>query len=261
MSIGISTACFYPMETEKALLTLAENGIKTAEIFFNTDSELKNEFLSLLLNIKSRYDIKIAAVHPFTSICEPYLFFSEYTRRFYDVLEYYKKYFNAANLLNSKIAVFHGGYKKHHLSEELYVDRLGRLIEEADRQGVILAHENVNLHACADPDFIKMLRMRLPGIRFVMDVKQAVRAGYKPKDISREMGEAIVHVHLSDHTAGESCLLPGKGDYDFYSLFECLRNFGYKGDCMVEVYKAAYRSNTELIESARYLDRIWSAYR
>ena len=32
---GISTACLYPMKLENAFRQLAENGIKTAEIFVN----------------------------------------------------------------------------------------------------------------------------------------------------------------------------------------------------------------------------------
>lgn len=48
MSIGVSSACMYPQETEKAFLFLAENGVKKTEIFFNGLSELKD---GLLMNL------------------------------------------------------------------------------------------------------------------------------------------------------------------------------------------------------------------
>ena len=40
MSIGISTACLYPMYTEQALEILLDQGFRLFEIFFNTISEL-----------------------------------------------------------------------------------------------------------------------------------------------------------------------------------------------------------------------------
>ena len=49
--IGVSTACLYPLETEKAFEYLAKNGIKNTEIFFNTDSELTPSFVSELKQI------------------------------------------------------------------------------------------------------------------------------------------------------------------------------------------------------------------
>lgn len=48
MRIGASTACLYPMETEKAVATLIENGFRIIEIFFNSFSELEPEYLEKL---------------------------------------------------------------------------------------------------------------------------------------------------------------------------------------------------------------------
>lgn len=36
MSVGISTACFYPAATEEALRCVAEAGAKVTEVFFLT---------------------------------------------------------------------------------------------------------------------------------------------------------------------------------------------------------------------------------
>ena len=35
MDVGVSTACLYPLETEKALYELAERGIKNVEILMS----------------------------------------------------------------------------------------------------------------------------------------------------------------------------------------------------------------------------------
>ncbi|MEG2036994.1 MAG: hypothetical protein RRZ93_03305, partial [Ruthenibacterium sp.] len=45
MQIGVSTSCFYPMETMQALSVLQQANIGTAEIFLNTFSELSSEYL------------------------------------------------------------------------------------------------------------------------------------------------------------------------------------------------------------------------
>ena len=48
MSIGISTACLYPMYTEQALEILLDQGFRLFEIFFNTISELAPDFIARL---------------------------------------------------------------------------------------------------------------------------------------------------------------------------------------------------------------------
>ena len=48
MSVGISTACFYPAATEEALRCVAEAGAKVTEVFFNSPSELEPVFLRRL---------------------------------------------------------------------------------------------------------------------------------------------------------------------------------------------------------------------
>ena len=40
MKIGVSTACFYPLETEKSLVAAAQGGSVCTELFFNADCEL-----------------------------------------------------------------------------------------------------------------------------------------------------------------------------------------------------------------------------
>ena len=45
MKFGASTACFYPLETEKALKKVCELGYKYAEVFMNAPSELEEPFL------------------------------------------------------------------------------------------------------------------------------------------------------------------------------------------------------------------------
>ena len=47
MNLGVSTASFYPLETEQALEEIGKAGIKNTEIFFNCESELKDSFVDI----------------------------------------------------------------------------------------------------------------------------------------------------------------------------------------------------------------------
>ena len=76
MITGLSTACFYPMTTEESLERTGALGFRTAEIFFNSFSELGGPILKKLEETRARYGIDVVSVHPFTSFAEGYIFFS-----------------------------------------------------------------------------------------------------------------------------------------------------------------------------------------
>ena len=76
MNIGVSTGCYFPSYTIDALKSVAETGAKYAEIFFNTDSELNEEYVYELKRIADENGIKVVSVHPFTSAIETFMFWS-----------------------------------------------------------------------------------------------------------------------------------------------------------------------------------------
>ena len=108
MKAGVSTACLYPKLLEESLYDLAVNGIDHVEIFVNTDSELKKSYVSGLAQTLKQFEVTCRSLHPYSCPIEPMMFFSVYERRVADALEYYKKYFQAMNILGADIFVFHG---------------------------------------------------------------------------------------------------------------------------------------------------------
>ena len=117
MKAGVSTACLYPRLLEESVYDLAVNGINHIEIFVNTDSELKKTYVSNIADTLKRFEVSCRSLHPYTCAMEPMMFFSAYERRIADVLEYYKKYFNAMNILGAELFVFHGKvYCRFHAS-------------------------------------------------------------------------------------------------------------------------------------------------
>ena len=89
--------------------------------------ELQGEIFDKILKTKEEYSIDVCSVHPCTSSCEPFFFFSEYERRFYDLLEFYKRYFDVCNKLDSKLLIIHGMRYQKRIPDEEYFERFLRI--------------------------------------------------------------------------------------------------------------------------------------
>lgn len=249
MRSGISTACLYPMLLEKSLSTLLSMDFRLFEIFINTCSELKKDYLLELNRMMKDRGATAKSVHPFTSGYEGFLLFSDYERRFWDGLDFYKHYFEACNLLGAEILVLHGKRAdgRSSIPEKLYFDRYLRLFELGKTFGVTVAQENVSRFLSNSPDFV--LRMKQycgENCAFVFDIKQAVRGGVNPYRLCSAMGERIVHIHLNDNNTDSDCLLPGFGSMDYPRFLALLKKFGFGGDLILEVYRNSFQSLDEL---------------
>ena len=131
MNVGVSTACLYPLETEKALKLLCQSGVKNIEIFVNSVSEISGSVLTEIKNIIKDFDCRITSIHPYTSGSEPIMFFSNYQRRFLDGVEQYLRFCDFANELDANILVFHGDRKESNTPNEFYFERYLKLYREA----------------------------------------------------------------------------------------------------------------------------------
>lgn len=259
MRAGVSTACLYPMETADVLRRLLENGVDCFEIFFNTFSEIQNDYTSTLLNMLSEYNASVKSIHPFTSGYEPYLIFTDYEKRYLETLEFYRYYFFCAAHLGAKIVVLHGDRKTYlnGISDELYFERFAKLAEIGREYGVTLAQENVNLFRSQNPAFIRKMRDYLgDDASFVFDIKQAVRSHNDPYEMCEAMGENLVHIHINDNDENNDCLLPGKGKTDYKRIFDILKSNNYSGDFIIEVYRSNFAKLNELIDSYQYVQKL-----
>lgn len=256
MNVGVSTACLYPMETDKALDTLLRLGFRDFEVFLNTFSELEPAFIRELRGRADAAGGRIISVHPFTSGIETTLFFSAYAKRFHDGQELYKRYYQAAAQLGASYLVLHGQnkYRQGDITEEEYIDRYYAMRELGKTFGVTLAQENVNRFRSETASFIRRMHEQLgKDCSFVLDIKQAFRAGQDPIDMVRAMGDGLVHVHINDRAPGEECLLPGQGDFDYGALSRELKDIGYRGHCIIEVYRDNFIDTSELIAAKEFL--------
>lgn len=252
MQAGVSTACLYPKPIEESLYELAVNGVSCTELFVNTHSELKKGFAHSMANMLKRFDVKCCSVHPFTCEMEHLMFFSEYERRMNDILEYYKLYFRFMNIVGADIFVFHGG--KGNIGKELYCERYSRLYRLGREFGVTVAVENVSRCQSRSSAFIRDISAMLGNeFAFVLDTKQAVRAGETPFAFLDAAGNRTVHVHISDSGEMGDCLPIGKGRFQFRPFFEKLNKLNPEANVILELYRNGFGGISDLISSYNIL--------
>lgn len=261
--IGASTANLYPDNTEDALETLLELGFRELEIFLNTESETTAGYIASLLERTAAFGARIRAVHPYTSFMEPYLLFSAYRRRWEDGIHVYDHLFETAATLGADYFVLHGDRLDSSLPLEEFAERYGRLYDKGRQHGVMLLQENVARFRSRMPAFVRdMRRMLGDRAQFVLDVKQCARSGIAVDDMVEAMGEGIRHVHISDHDDERDCLLPGHGYMEYGALFASLRQNGFDGAVMLELYREDFGRPEELWEAKQHLEAflpdVWS---
>jgi sugar phosphate isomerase/epimerase len=255
MEIGLSTACFYPQETEKALLRVANLGFNTVEIFLNAFCETNGRVFDEILKTVKSYNLNIVSVHPFTSFAEGFLLFSKYSRRYADGLELYKRFFEFCAKLGSKILVLHGVHSPSPwIFDEQYYERFCEIADCSKSFGVRLTQENVVDFKSASPGFLKGLADYAGELfSLTLDVKQARRSGVCPFELAKTFGKSIEHVHLSDCNEKSDCIAPGEGTFDFARFFSLLKDEGFKGEAIIELYSSGFENDEQLAKAKTFL--------
>lgn len=260
MKAGVSTACLYPELLEDSLYKLAVNGVSCTEIFLNTYSEMRRGYAESLVEIMKRFDMKCLSVHPFTCELEQIMLFSDYERRTRDFLEYHRQYFQFMNIVGAEVFVFHGG--KAVRNKELYCERYSRLFRLGKEFGVTVAVENVSRCQSGSSAFIREISGMLGDeFAFVLDTKQAVRAGESPFAFLDSAGKKTVHVHISDSGEYGDCMLIGKGNFRFRQFLEKLNTYNHDAGVMLELYRSGFSAISELIHSYNVLNRMTEPYK
>lgn len=255
MEIGMSLACFYPLEPEKAVAIARDLGIKTCEIFLNTFSELEEGYL---LDLRKKCDeagLSVYSIHPFTSAIENYFFFSPYPRRIADAKELYRCYARAAKILGASVINIHGDRGLGLERFEDYLNCLAPLRQLQEETGIIYALENVFYNSVNHPEFAASLRCAASDVRFTLDIKQAYKGGQEALLLAEAMGEAIINFHINDRDADHLCLLPGKGAVDYDPILSSLKKNGYRGPALIEVYRQNFEAPAEVLEAKRFLEK------
>ena len=261
MQAGVSTASlFLRKNTEDALPCLEELGVKTAEVFLTSFSEYGYPFADVLKDRKG--NLHINSVHDLNTGFEPQLF-AVHPRVRADAFAWLEKVLQSANALGAPYYTFHGTARVKRATRLPGADNFPKMIEGFARildvcrvHGVSLCLENVEWATYNRPSVFATLAKELPDLRGVLDIKQARISGYPYEEYLTEMGNRLAYAHVSDiNDMGKMCL-PGQGCFDFDTMVKRLKDVGFNGALLVEVYADNYTQPIELKQSCDYLEEI-----
>ncbi len=255
--LGVSSACFYPLETEKAFDRVCDIGCGFAEVFLCAPSELDSSFIKQIKAKADNSNIKILSVHPFSGVMENTFLFSPYYRRFTDSIALYRRFFEICSCLGAKILVLHGAKNICDISDEECCGRFSVLADIGRKYGVCLCQENVvQFKAESTAHLKKMAHLIGEDFGITLDIKQAHRSGTDEFEIIKELSPHIKHIHISDCSSTRDCLPPGKGTYDFAGLFRALEDVGYSEGVIIELYRSSYLDESEVAASYNTLNSL-----
>ena len=241
-----------------------ELGFHKVELFLNAYSEIEKPYISCLKKICREYGIAVISVHFYTAAFESMMFFSAYERRTKDSIEKYMRYFDALKPLSPACLTFHGeraglsGLNIDHLPFAKITEVYNELCLAAKRFGMEISQENVAWCRSKSPEYVKKLGDAVPELRFTLDIKQAVRAGYPPESFIEAMGKSLRNIHICDYDSDNSCLLPGKGNMDYYNFNKLLKHQNYQKDIIIEVYSSNFVKTDDIIISGNFLQNIFN---
>lgn len=264
MKAGVSTASFFPLETEFTLDELHKMGVKDIEVFLEAESETTPDFCKLLKDKIKAYGMNVVSVHAFCAAFEPFLF-SEYKRRSGDALNTFIKYCKAMEYLDAEYYTFHGTRNdplKAGFSYREYCMVFSSLASIARECGGLLSWENVSWCHSGNSEFLKNCMQYLDKkvFGFTFDFKQALRAGNLPEIYLDIMKDNLVNVHISDYDDFSPCTLPGTGKRDFFQVISMLDGYKYDGALLIEVYNDCYRNYGQIGKSYEFIKGLITDY-
>lgn len=254
IEVGVSVACGYPEYPEITLKRLLDLGVKHVEIFLNTHSETKPEYVRELKKMMDDYGCTCKSVHPFTAAIDTYMLYTPYERRIQDYLEYHRRYFEAMDILGAEYLILHGNQDKG--PDEVVIEGYRRLNGVAKEYQKTVLQENV--YRCTTGALEQLVAMKNAlgdDVSFVLDTKQAIRRGYDPYDFINQLSPNIKHIHFSDHNQESTCTLPGTGDINAPRFIQALKDTGFSGSIMLELYRSSFGTFEELVGAMRYVQQ------
>ncbi|MBQ8537461.1 MAG: sugar phosphate isomerase/epimerase [Clostridia bacterium] len=259
MQIGLSTASFYGRrETEESAAHLRDWPLDFVEVFLETFSEYSPAFGQMVREALG--DLPCRSVHVKGTQFEPDLF-SASQRQQKDAMSLLEGAMQAAQLLGARYYVFHGPGVMHHDMKPLNIsnvrERIPKIIELCRGYGVQFLWENVSWCTLRTPEDVRNVREAFPQVRFVLDLKQALRSGQDVFELLTAMGDRLCHLHVMDWDKEGKLCLPGEGVFDFARLRRELEKAGYQGGVLLEPYGQHTVDEDKVKKSLGYLREVF----
>ena len=257
MEIGISTASFFPkLYTEEALPHIAALGAKVCEVFYASRCEYAPDFADKVAEGLSACGLRAHSVHALTTQFEPELF-SRNDRALSYAYEVCEALLGSAKRIGAHFYTFHGPMMlkrtKYVFDYGFLAEKLNALCGVAQKYDVQVCYETVHWAYFNTPRYFAELSSRCPSLGAVLDVKQTMQTGLGYEPFLDAIGDRLRTVHLCDFDADGGLRLPGRGSFDFVTLFKRLKDSGYDGPCLMEVYTNNYDKEGALKDAFDHL--------
>jgi len=261
MKTGVSTASLFLRKyNEDAVALLHTLGVKTAEIFLTTCSEYGQDFAKLLASRKG--EMTVNSVHSLVTDFEPQLF-NLHDRARADAFSRLEKVMESAQILHAPYYTFHGTARVKKASRSGEKDNFPKMIKDfqavsdfCNARGVTLCLENVEWATYNRFGVFSTLAKEIPNLKGVLDIKQARISQTPYETYIDEMGSRLAYAHVSDVDENGRMCLPCKGSFDFETLIKRLKDVGFNGALLIEVYTNDYGDETELKTACDALDEL-----
>ena len=258
MDTGVSTACLFLREmNEDAVAVLDGLGIRNTEVFLTTFSEYGEEYGRVIAARKGK--MRARSVHVLNTQFEPQLF-GAHPRARADAFAWLDRAMAGAAVFGAEHYTFHGitRLKKNSVPSDVgkLAASLNEICDACAVHGVGLSLENVHWALYNEPGLFRPLKERCPALSGVLDVKQARLSGYPYQMYIKDMEGSISHVHLSDVDERGRICLPGTGVFDFETCLRRLKDAGFAGTALIEVYAGDYGDVSELRRACDYLGEL-----
>lgn len=254
MHLGISTASFFTkVVTENTFEIMKSMGAEVCEVFLSSFCEHKGEILD---SIVANQCLPVHSIHVMTTQFEPELF-NRNPRASGDANMILDNVLTAGERLGAKYYTFHGPTTAKRINYNFDFDRLGGIVNGINNKchahGIQLSYETVHWAYFNQPDYFARLKERCPDLKATLDIKQCMQADIPWREFADTIGDSLSTVHVCDYDENKKLYIPGRGKFDFVELFSYLKDNGFDGSVIMEVYPEGYQDFEQLHSAYQYL--------
>jgi sugar phosphate isomerase/epimerase len=274
MKVGLSSLLFVKGPLEDAIKGVAEVGADCIEIICDLPHFMPNFGLTRLKKLKELLDScgLGVSIHSTFWDLNPASHYSEIRKL---AITYIKKSIDVCDLLEGKIVVIHPGRcpvteveSLLEMGKSWYRKSIGECLKHAKERSITLALENINggiRYPYSTAREIKALAQELDGLGLTLDIGHAY-VGEKQAGTStpeqeiaetiQEVKDCLVHLHIHDNKGTfDEHLPPGDGSIDFNPIVRALKDVGYNGIWVAEVWnpKDSFETGRKGVDRIREL--------
>ena len=130
------------------------------------------------------------------------------------------------------------------------------IIDACAEHGVRLCLETVHWALYNAPGLFRPLAAACPDLMGVLDVKQARLSATRTKCTSRTWRGTSRTSTSPTSTSAAASACPGRGIFDFEECLRRLKDAGFDGAAIIEVYPDNYKEYAELKRACDYIDEL-----